>query len=86
MVRKEYKLPNGEKSLYSENKKFKVVGLVKRKYKNIDDIKFDTDKNRGISYTYGNFEDEGIIPIDAVTYDIILRFKGDELLVSNLVK
>ena len=85
-LRKEYKLPNGEKSLYSENKKFKVVGLVKRKYKNIDDIKFDTDKNRGISYTYGNFEDEGIIPIDAVTYDIILRFKGDELLVSNLIE
>ena len=28
----------------------------------------------------------GIIPIDAVTYDIILRFKGDELLVSNLME
>lgn len=42
-LRKEYQLPNGEKRLYSENKKFKVVGLVKRKYKNIDDTKFNTD-------------------------------------------
>ena len=87
-LRKEYTLPSGEKKLYSENKSFKVVGTVKRTYKEARTISSSStgaEQKRGISYTYGDFEGQSIIPQEALTYDIILRFKGNELVASNKV-
>ncbi|WP_414697730.1 FtsX-like permease family protein [Peptacetobacter sp. AB845] len=86
-LRKEYTLPSGEKKLYLENKKFKVVGIVKRTYKDIKNMSSSTnvgaEQKRGIAYTYGDFNGQSIIPKEALTYDIILRFKGNELVASN---
>ena len=85
-LRKEYTLPSGEKKLYLENKKFKVVGIVKRTYKDIKNMSstnIGAEQKRGIAYTYGDFNGQSIIPKEALTYDIILRFKGNELVASN---
>ena len=85
-LRKEYTLPSGEKKLYLENKKFKVVGIVKRTYKDIKNMSstnVGAEQKRGIAYTYGDFNGQSIIPKEALTYDIILRFKGNELVASN---
>ena len=85
-LRKEYTLPSGEKKLYLENKKFKVVGVVKRTYKDIKNMSstdVGAEQKRGIAYTYGDFNGQSIIPKEALTYDIILRFKGNELVASN---
>ena len=85
-LRKEYTLPSGEKKLYLENKTFKVVGVVKRTYKDIKNMSstdVGAEQKRGIAYTYGDFNGQSIIPKEALTYDIILRFKGNELVASN---
>ena len=73
-LRKSYKLPNGEEKLYSEKKTFKVVGLVKREFGEINSSIVGSEQKRGLSYTYGNFDGQSIIPEEAITYDIITRF------------
>lgn len=75
-LRKQYKLPNGEEKLYSEKKTFKVVGLVKREYGEINSNIIGDEQSRGLSYTYGNFDNQSIIPEEAITYDIIIRFNS----------
>ena len=85
-LRKEYTLPSGEKKLYLENKTFKVVGVVKRTYKDIKNMSstdVGAEQKKGIAYTYGDFNGQSIIPKEALTYDIILRFRGNELVASN---
>ena len=86
-LEKEYTDKNGEKKTFKENKKFKVVGFVKKRYEdNIkDDVKIKSNTNRRIAYTYGNGNEnvqgliwnkgQELIPDEAVTYDVILRFK-----------
>ena len=86
-LEKEYTDKNGEKKTFKEDKKFKVVGFVKKRYEdNIkDDVKIESNTNRRIAYTYGNGNEnvqgliwnkgQEIIPNEAVTYDVILRFK-----------
>ncbi|WP_270839375.1 hypothetical protein [Peptacetobacter hiranonis] len=86
-LEKEYTDKNGEKKTFKKNKKFKVVGFVKKRYEdNIkDDVKIESNINRRIAYTYGNGNEnvqgliwnkgQEIIPNEAVTYDVILRFK-----------
>lgn len=86
-LEKEYTDKNGEKRTFKEDKKFKVVGFVKKRYEdNIkDDVKIESNTNRRIAYTYGNGNEnvqgliwnkgQEIIPDEAVTYDVILRFK-----------
>lgn len=86
-LEKEYTDKNGEKRTFKEDKKFKVVGFVKKRYEdNIkDDVKIESNTNRRIAYTYGNGNEnvqgliwnkgQEIIPNEAVTYDVILRFK-----------
>lgn len=86
-LEKEYTDKNGEKKTFKENKKFKVVGFVKKRYEdNIkDSVKIESNINRRIAYTYGNGNEnvqgliwnkgQEIIPDEAVTYDVILRFK-----------
>lgn len=86
-LEKEYTDKNGEKKTFKEDKKFKVVGFVKKRYEdNIkDDVKIESNTNRRIAYTYGNGNEnvqgliwnkgQEIIPDEAVTYDVILRFK-----------
>ncbi|TQQ84417.1 ABC transporter permease [Peptacetobacter hominis] len=90
-LRKSYKLPNGEEKLYSEKKTFKVVGLVKREYGEINANIVGLEQKRGLSYTYGNFDGQSIIPEEAVTYDIITRFDSgnsmdDEVKVSGILE
>ena len=83
-LRKKYNLPNGEERLYSENKKFKVVGIIEREYKGLNSSLFGgAEQERGISYTYGDFNGKNIIPKEAITYDVILRFTGNELLAGK---
>ena len=83
-LRKKYNLPNGEERLYSENKKFKVVGIVEREYKGLNSsLAGKVEQERGISYTYGDFRGKNIIPKEAITYDVILRFTGNELLAGK---
>lgn len=86
-LEKEYTDKNGEKRTFKEDKKFKVVGFVKKRYEdNIkDDVKIESNINRRIAYTYGNGNEnvqgliwnkgQEIIPDEAITYDVILRFK-----------
>ena len=86
-LEKEYTDKNGEKKTFKEDKKFKVVGFVKKRYEdNIkDDVKIESNTNRRIAYTYGNGNEnvqgliwnkgQELIPDEAVTYDVILRFK-----------
>ena len=86
-LEKEYTDKSGEKKTFKEDKKFKVVGFVKKRYEdNIkDDVKIESNTNRRIAYTYGNGNEnvqgliwnkgQEIIPDEAVTYDVILRFK-----------
>lgn len=86
-LEKEYTDKNGEKKTFKEDKKFKVVGFVKRRYEdNIKDgTKVESNINRRIAYTYGNGNEnvqgliwnkgQELIPDEAVTYDVILRFK-----------
>ena len=86
-LEKEYTDKNGEKRTFKEDKKFKVVGFVKKRYEdNIkDDVKIESNTNRRIAYTYGNGNEnvqgliwnkgQEIIPDEAITYDVILRFK-----------
>ena len=86
-LEKEYTDKNGEKKTFKEDKKFKVVGFVKKRYEdNIkDNVKIESNINRRIAYTYGNGNEnvqgliwnkgQEIIPDEAVTYDVILRFK-----------
>ena len=73
-LRKSYNLPNGEEKLYSENKTFKVVGVVKRVYSGLNSNITGAEQERGLSYTYGDFNGQNIIPQEALTYDIILRY------------
>ena len=54
-LRKSYTLPNGEEKLYSENKTFKVVGLVKRVYEGLNSNITGAEQEVGLSYTYGDF-------------------------------
>ena len=83
-LRKKYNLPNGEERLYSKNKKFKVVGIIEREYKGLNSSLFGgAEQERGISYTYGDFNGKNIIPKEAITYDVILRFTGNELLAGK---
>ncbi|RHQ98055.1 ABC transporter permease [Peptoclostridium sp. AF21-18] len=82
-LEKEYTDKNGEKKTFKENKKFKVVGFVKKRYE--DNTKVESNINRRIAYTYGNGNEnvqgliwnkgQELIPDEAVTYDVILRFK-----------
>ena len=82
-LEKEYTDKNGEKKTFKEDKKFKVVGFVKKRYE--DNTKVESNINRRIAYTYGNGNEnvqgliwnkgQEIIPDEAVTYDVILRFK-----------
>ena len=86
-LEKEYTDKSGEKKTFKEDKKFKVVGFVKKRYEdNIkDDVKIESNTNRRIAYTYGNGNEnvqgliwnkgQEIIPDEAITYDVILRFK-----------
>lgn len=86
-LEKEYTDKSGEKKIFKEDKKFKVVGFVKKRYEdNIkEDAKIDSDIDRRIAYTYGNGNEnvqgliwnkgQEIIPDEAITYDVILRFK-----------
>lgn len=86
-LEKEYTDKSGEKKIFKEDKKFKVVGFVKKRYEdNIKDgTKVESNINRRIAYTYGNGNEnvqgliwnkgQEIIPDEAVTYDVILRFK-----------
>ena len=86
-LEKEYTDKNGEKKTFKEDKKFKVVGFVKRRYEdNIKDgTKVESNINRRIAYTYGNGNEnvqgliwnkgQELIPDEAITYDVILRFK-----------
>lgn len=86
-LEKKYTDKSGEKKIFKEDKKFKVVGFVKKRYEeNIkDDVKIESNINRRIAYTYGNGNEnvqgliwnkgQEIIPDEAVTYDVILRFK-----------
>lgn len=86
-LEKEYTDKNGEKKTFKENKKFKVVGFVKKRYEdNIkDSVKIESNINRRIAYTYGNGNEnvqgliwnkgQELIPDEAVTYDVILIFK-----------
>ena len=86
-LRKKYNLPNGEERLYSENKKFKVVGIIEREYKGLNSSLFGgAEQERGISYTYGDFNGKNIIPKEAITYDVILRFTGNELLAGKKIE
>ena len=82
-LEKEYTDKNGEKKTFKEDKKFKVVGFVKKRYE--DNTKVESNINRRIAYTYGNGNEnvqgliwnkgQELIPDEAVTYDVILRFK-----------
>ena len=84
---KKYNLPNGEERLYSENKKFKVVGIVEREYKGLNSsLAGKVEQERGISYTYGDFRGKNIIPKEAITYDVIIRFTGNELLAGKKIE
>lgn len=86
-LEKKYTDKSGEKKIFKEDKKFKVVGFVKKRYEeNIkDDVKIESNINRRIAYTYGNGNEnvqgliwnkgQEIIPDEAITYDVILRFK-----------
>ena len=86
-LEKEYTDKSGEKKTFKEDKKFKVVGFVKKRYEESikDDVKIESNINRRIAYTYGNGNEnvqgliwnkgQEIIPNEAVTYDVILRFK-----------
>ena len=86
-LRKKYNLPNGEERLYSENKKFKVVGIVEREYKGLNSsLAGKVEQERGISYTYGDFRGKNIIPKEAITYDVIIRFTGNELLAGKKIE
>ena len=85
-LRKSYNLPNGEEKLYSEIKTFKVVGIVQRAYKGLDSSITGAEQERGLSYTYGDFNGQNIIPTEALTYDIILRFNGNEEKANSLVE
>ncbi|MED9948121.1 MAG: ABC transporter permease, partial [Peptacetobacter hiranonis] len=89
-LKKEYTDKNGKEQLFTEKKKFKVVGFVKRKYEdNIRGaVEVGAEMSRRIAYTYGNGSDElqgisftknqRIIPDEAVTYDSIVKFKTDK--------
>lgn len=89
-LKKEYTDKNGKEQLFTEKKKFKVVGIVKRKYEdNIRGaVEVGAEMSRRIAYTYGNGSDElqgisftknqRIIPDEAVTYDSIVKFKTDK--------
>ena len=85
-LRKSYNLPNGEEKLYSENKTFKVVGVVKRVYEGLNSNITGAEQERGLSYTYGDFNGQNIIPDEALTYDIIVRFNGNEERAGNFVE
>ena len=85
-LRKSYTLPNGEEKLYSENKTFKVVGVVKRIYEGLNSNITGAEQERGLSYTYGDFNGQNIIPDEALTYDIIVRFNGNEERAGNFVE
>ena len=74
---KEYKLPTGEEKLYSDKKKFKVVGIVKKINEDISEVvQTGAEQKRRVSYTYGNKNRQSIIPDTAITYDIIVRFNS----------
>ena len=85
-LRKSYTLPTGEEKLYSEIKTFKVVGIAQRAYKGLDSSITGAEHERGLSYTYGDFNGQNIIPTEALTYDIILRFNGNEEKANSLVE
>lgn len=86
-LEKQYTDKNGEKKTFKEDKKFKVVGFVKKRYENNikDNVKIESNTNRRIAYTYGNGNEnvqgliwnkgQELIPDEAITYDVILKFK-----------
>lgn len=69
-VKKEYKDSNGNNQIHTVDKSFKLVGIIE-KPEEYYDLVYELE-----AFTYGNDENNNIIPNDIVSYDSMISFKS----------
>ncbi|MEG1132125.1 MAG: FtsX-like permease family protein [Romboutsia sp.] len=69
-VKKEYKDSKGSNQIYTVDKEFKLVGVIE-KPKGYYDYVYELE-----ALTYGNYENNNIIPQDTISYNSILSLKS----------
>ncbi|MGL5711386.1 MAG: FtsX-like permease family protein [Paraclostridium sp.] len=80
-VKKEYKDAEGNNQIYTQDKEFKLVGIIE-KPEGYYDVVWTYE-----GFTYGNSENDNIIPQELVTYNSILDIKtGTKNLDGNIKK
>ncbi|RDY27727.1 ABC transporter permease [Romboutsia weinsteinii] len=72
-IKKKYKDDEGNNKVYTVDKKFKLVGVIKKPegFYDFYDINIPFE-----AFTYGNDEKNNIIPPDIITYDNLLSLKS----------
>ena len=72
-VKKKYKDLDGNNKIYTEDKKFKLVGVIEKpkEFYNFYDINIPFEV-----FTYGNDEKNSIIPQDTISYNSLLSLKN----------
>ncbi|MFR3567580.1 MAG: ABC transporter permease [Paraclostridium sordellii] len=69
-IKKKYKDSQGDENVYTEDKKFKLVGIIEKPQK-FYDMNLTLE-----AFTYKNEENNSIIPEDIISYDSILTLKS----------
>lgn len=72
-IKKKYKDSQGNNKIYTEDKKFKLVGVIEKPegFYDFYDINIPFE-----AFTYGSSEDNNIIPQNIVTYNSVLTLKS----------
>lgn len=72
-IKKKYKDSQGNNKIYTEDKKFKLVGIIEKPkgFYDFYDINIPFE-----AFTYGNSENNNVIPQNIITYNSVLTLKS----------
>ena len=79
-IKKKYKDSQGNQNIYTEDKKFKLVGIIEKPQK-FYDMNLTLE-----AFTYGNGENNNIIPEDTISYDCIVTLKSGWRNINGQIK
>ncbi len=79
-IKKKYKDSQGNQNIYTEDKKFKLVGIIEKPQK-FYDMNLTLE-----AFTYGNGENNNIIPEDTTSYDCIVTLKSGWRNINGQIK
>ena len=79
-IKKKYKDSQGNQNIYTEDKKFKLVGIIEKPQK-FYDMNLILE-----AFTYGDGENNNIIPEDTISYDCIVTLKSGWRNINGQIK